>query len=467
MPSFADWIDAIRFRWKLLLVVIGLTTVMTVGYLLVAPRIYAATSSLLFDVRGPDPLRDEKSDDPQANSRAMIATQVDLIKSPSVIDAAAGIANFENDPAIVATWRAARTGMPYRAWLRQRMLTALDIVLGKDSNILMIEARSKSPGEAARTANGIARAAVDAQFRLRTTQAKTYAEWLARRLDAARTDVIHSQDELSAFVSATGIANDGDSSSEGTQLADVTTQLAVAEARAAATRQSSYSGSQGRGDAERSDTIQDLRKQVADANAKLANLRVTFGPDYPEVKSTQAELNTLRSHLNRSLATTTSAFSEARSAQAASERDAARASESKLSRIAKRQRARVERISASLAEYQRLKNEFTAKQKNFNDLNDRLERMRLQGSVPQTEVQVLDLASVPLLPESPKPAIIVALALMLSLVLGSLLAIILESMRPRVHGLAQLERLFGVPVLGMLKLPELAAPRLLLKEARS
>lgn len=461
--SFSDWIDAVRFRWWMVLAAMGAALLLAFAYLLIAPRTYAAISSLLFDVRGPDPLRDAKTDDPQANSRAMIATQVDLIKAPSLIDAAARQSNMTNDARLITTWRATTGGrVPYRDWLRARIVNALDIAPGKDSNVLQIQAKAGNPVEAAQIANGIAKAAVEEQYRLRTVQAKAYADWLANRVEGARADVIGSQNELRAFVQSTGIVNDGDTSSEGTQLADVTTQLAAAEARAAATRGSSYSGSQGRGDAERSETIQGLRSQVAAANAKLANLRATFGPEYPEVKSAQAELTELRSHLDRAVSTTTSAFSQARSAQAASEREAANASENRLQRLASRQRERVASISANLAQYQRLKNEFTAKQRNFTDLYDRFERMKLQGSVPQTEIQILDLASAPLLPVAPRPLVVLVLALMLGFILSALVAILLESMHPRVRGLAQLERLFDVPMLGTLTLPKSGGQMLLL-----
>lgn len=463
MLSFSDWIDAVRFRWRTILAAMVATVLMAFAYLLVAPRTYSAVSSLLFDVRGPDPMRDAKSDDPQASSRAMIATQVDLIKSPSLVDSATRLSKMTTDPRLIAAWKTATGGrISYVEWLRARILTALNVAPGKDSNVLQIEAKSDNPTEAAQIANGIAKAAVDEQYRLRTVQAKTYADWLSNRVEGARADVIASQNELRGFVQSTGIVNDGDTSSEGTQLADVTTQLAAAEARAAASRGSSYAGSQARGDTERSETIQGLRSQVAVANAKLANLRATFGPQYPDVKSAQAEVTELRSHLDRALSMTTSAFSQARSAQAASERDAASASESRLQRLASRQRERVASISANLAQYQRLKNEFTAKQRNYTDLYDRFERMKLQGSVPQTEIQILDLASVPMLPVAPRPLFVLALALMLGFILSALVAILLESLHPKVRGLTQIERLFDIPVLGTLTLPKAGGQVLLL-----
>lgn len=460
MLSFADWIDAVRFRWKLTAFVTLVITLLAVVYLLAAPRVYQASSALLVDPRA-DPLKQGNSEDSQPNNRAMIATQADLIRSPSVTDLAAASAGLTHDPSFMATWRKETDeAIPYADWLRKKMADGLTVIPGKDSNIVVMRAEAKSPTDAARIANGYARAAVEAQYRLRTSPAKNYADWLERRLITAKNSVVESQNTLSSFAKASGIVDDGDVTAEGSQMAQVETQLATAQARAAGSREPSYAGAQGRGDAEKSETVQALRRQVAETSSKLANLQSNFGPDFPEVKSAQAELNSLKGHLNREVAASTNTFNAARSAQAASERDAAAASEAQLSAIASRQRGRVETIGANLAQYQRLKNEFVVAQKNFNEINDRLERMRLQSSIPQTEVQVLDLAAPPLLPSSPRIPITLMLALVLGAILGSLAAIMLEMWDPRVRSWSAVERLLGTPVLGTLTLPPASVERL-------
>lgn len=463
MLSFADWIDAVRYRLRLVGAVTAVILLGAIIYLLAAPRVYRASSALIVDTRA-DPLKTANSDDSQANTRSIIATQADLIRSPSVSSLAVTNARLDRDRALFLEWRKQTNGRsPFGAWLQKRVSDQLTVIPGKDSNVLTMQVEAASPDEAARVANGFARAAVEAQYRLRTGPANTYSEWLTQRLAAVKAEVIQSQKALSDFASARGIVDDGDVSAEGTQLAQVETQLAAAQARAAAASGSSYSAPQSRGDAEKSDTVQALRRQVAEASAKFANLRSTFGPDYPDVKSAQAELSTLRSSLNRALSTSVSTFDAARSAQAASDRDAARASEQQLRSVAARQRSRVETIGANLAQYQRLKNEFTVAQKNYSDINDRLERMRLQGSIPQTEVQVLDLAAVPLLPSSPRVPLVLLLASLLGLLVGAALAIMVEALDPRVRGRGAVERLLGAPVIGTLRLPSRGTdgPRLL------
>jgi uncharacterized protein involved in exopolysaccharide biosynthesis len=452
--SFYDWIDAIRYRWKLVAVAAGLFTVLALVYVALAPRTYTATASLLLDTGAPNPIDDETSRGAPADNREVIATQADLIRSPHVAGNAAVVSGIAKDPAWIAEWRDETGGrQSYADWLRDELRSSLSVEPGRDTNVLLIQADAGDPQEAAKIANGFARASVDSQYRLRTEPAKAYATWLENRLAASRNTVVQKQNQLSAFVRQTGITNDGDLSAEGTQMAEVTTQLAAAEARAAAARQSNFEGAQGRGDAEKSETIQRLRAQVAERSGKLAELEAVFGPDYPDVQRTRAEVSTLQSSLNREVSAATGAFSSARSAEAAAERAAAAAAEGRLRGLASQSRAEVLSKSQNLAQYSRLRNEFDVAQKTFNDLNQRLTRMRLQSAVPLTEVQVLDTASPPLVPSSPNVPLTLALALVLGALLGTAGAIWLEYRDPRVRSRGGIERMLGAPVIGRLALP--------------
>ena len=454
MLSFYDWAEAVRYRWKLVALVAGVLSLLALLYIAVAPRTYTATSSLLLDTGAPDPLGDENSGGNREDNRAVIATQADLIRSPHVAGNAAVVSGLAKDPNYIAEWRKATGGkQSYADWLRERMRKALTVEPGRDTNVLLIQADARDPKEAAKIANGFARASVESQYRLRTEPAKAYASWLENRVKSSRNNVVVAQNQLSGFVQATGITNDGDLSSEGAQMAEVANQLAAAEARAAGSRQSGFAGAQGRGDAEKSEGIQRLRAQVAERSGKLAELEAVFGPSYPDVQRTRAEVSTLQSRLNSEVSNATNAFSAARSAETSAERAAAAASERRLRSLAGEQRNRVSSQSANLAQYQRLRNEFEAAQKTYNDLNQRLTKMRLQSAVPLTEVQVLDTASAPLVPSSPNVPLTIALALLLGTMLGAGAAIWLEYRDPRVRSRGGIERLLGAPVVGRVALP--------------
>lgn len=452
MHSLLDWIEAVRFRWKLVALTTALLTLFALVYLALSPKSYTAQASLIIDTEQPDPLDDQEK---QANYRSMIATQADLVRSPRVAAEAALLAGLHKDPRYISEWRMQTGGRtPYAEWLKARMLSTLQVVPGKDTNILLILTTAADPTDAARLANGFAEAAVESRYRLRTEPAKSYASWLEGRMEAARDSVLERQRALSEFVQKTGLAQGENLSAQGAQVADMAGQLASAEAAAAAARQSDFAEAQSRGDVERSATIQQLRQQVAARSAKLAELEAVFGPEYPDVQRTRAELSTLESRLNSELANARSAFAASRQAEAAAAQQATAAAEQRLRALTSEQRERMQSMGVNVAQYSTLRNEFEAAQRSYNDLNQRLTAMRLQSAVPQTQVQVLDEASPFLVFSSPNARMTLAIAILLGLVLGAVAAIILEFLNPRVRSWGGVERLLGVQVIGRVELPK-------------
>ncbi|RST32020.1 hypothetical protein HMF7854_15105 [Sphingomonas ginkgonis] len=454
MYSFLDWIDAVRYRWKLVALVTGVIGLLAILYIGTAPRKYTASASLLLDSRAPDPIKAEDNPLSPDQTRNAMATQADLIRSPNVATQAAVIAGYDKNPGYVQAWQKQTSGrQPYGDWLAQVMLGQLSVTPGKDTDILEIRGTAKNAKDAAQIANAFAQASVDSQYRLRTQPARAYSNWLAGQLTQAKGRVIEAQNTLSDFVKQTGITNDNAMSTEGTQMAEMVTQLASAEAKSAAARQSNFSGAQARGDAERSQVVQGIRQQISETSGKLADLQAMFGPDYPDVKRTQAQLSTLQSKLNSELSNASGTFSGSRNAEAAAERAAAAASENRLRSLTSQQNARMMKMGTNFAQYNRLKNEFDTAQRNYNDLDQRLTRMRLQGNVPLTDVQVLDHASPPLFPSSPKVGMTMLLALLLGAILGTIAAIVLEFINPRVRSWGGIERRLGVQVVGRIALP--------------
>lgn len=461
MYGILDIIDAIRFRLKAVATAVGAAILLAFAYLLIVQPKYEASASLIVDVDQPEPVDklDQKTD-----LKTIMATQAGLVVSPGVARKAANKADIEEDTAVVSEWKNTGNNTPYADWLKTWMLDQIQVNIGKDSNILFINASAPSAEMAARIANGFADAAVDSRYELRTEPAKAYAIWLEEQVKTAQAEVEKRGKTVSDFVRRTGLAQGSDLSSEGSQLADMAGQLAVAEARAASARQPTFSVEQGVGDAENSDAIQRLRTDIAQASASLAQLKSIYGPTHPEVMKTSAQLTALNGRLDAELTTARSAFSGSRQAAANAERAAAIASEASLRSLAAQQRQRLQQQGENVARYNTLQNEFVAAQQNYNALSERLSKMRLQSEVPQTEVQVLDRASQFLTSRVPNIPLTLALAALLGLIIGICFAILLEFLNPRVRTWGGVERLLGARVIGRISLP--AQGRLAITDGR-
>ena len=451
MYNLLDWIDAIRFRWKAVLAVTGAISLGAVFFLLIATPSYEAHASLIVDLEQPDPVGEQQAFN---DFRSIMQTQADMIMSPRVAGNAAKEAGLDSDPEYIESWRSATDEkVPYDEWLKKQLLGAVEVTLGRDTNLLAISAKGKTPEEASQIANGFAEAAVSSRYRMQTEPAKAYADWLEGQLVEAKQNVAVRETALSDLVRDTGLAQGGDLSSEGSKTAEIAVQLAVAEARAAAARQSSFSVEQSRGDVERSEAVQRLREQRAQLQSQLAELKSVYGPEHPDVQRTTAELATLGSQLKIEESNAQSAFSSSRQAAANAQRAAADAAEQRLRTLASQQRQRLQAQGENVAQYTTLQNEFTAAQNNYNSLAERLSEMKLQSEVPQTEVQVFDSASAFLIDREPGIFRTMGLAIILGFTLGLLLAILLEALNPLVRTSAGVHRTLGAPIIGTVALP--------------
>lgn len=449
MYSFLDWLEAVRYRWKIVAGAVAVTVACAFAFLLIAAKSYTATATLLVDQQQQEPV------DPKSGaSQTVIPTQADLIQSPSVAHEAAVRAGLDKDSEYIAEWREDTRGrVPYDLWLVRQLLANVQVNPGKDSDVLQISTTGRGPIEASRLANGFAEATVARYYRLRTEPAKAYANWLRGRLSEARDQMVQSQVNLTAFMRETGLAQGDDLSSQGQQAASVANDLASAEAKAASAQQSSFSQEQGLGEAERISTVQTLRQNIDAKTTELAKLQETFGPEYPDVKRAKAELATLQTNLQSELSNAWTTFTKARDAQAAAERAAADAAEQRLRALTEQQQAKLQAMGQNAAQYTTLKNDYMAAQRNYNDLDQKLATMQLQSAVPQTEMQVLDTASPFLVSVSPAGTKILAFAVLLGLILGSFLAILIEFLDRRVRTWGAVERLIGVQVIGKVALP--------------
>lgn len=454
MSSPLDWLDAVRFRWKVVASITTLAVLAAIGYLLASTPVYRAEASLIIDMELPDAVKDSAV---SLDVRSIMATQADMVRSPRVAGEAAIEAGLDKDGEYLAEWKSQTDRkVPFEEWLKEKMLNSVEVTVGRDTSLLLISAEAATSEEAARIANGFAKAAVSSRYLMQTEPAEVYADWLERQLALAQRDVSQREVALADFVRQTGLAQGGDLANEGAQTAELSVQLAAAEARAAAAREQVFSDEQSRGDVERSDVIQRLRERSAQSASELAELEAVFGPTHPDVQRTRAELGTLQVKLQSEMQSVKEAFSSSRLAAAAAERAATTASESRLRTLAAQQRQRLQQRGENVARYQTLENEFASAQQTYNRLSERLSEMRLQSEMPQTEVQVFDNASPYLFDREPAIGITLALSLLFGAGLGMLAAILLEFIDPRVRGWASIERRLGAHVIGVLPKP---APR--------
>ncbi|PTQ11792.1 exopolysaccharide biosynthesis protein [Sphingomonas oleivorans] len=434
----SDMLRALRVRWKLqfaiLLMVLGLTIV----WIAMTPRSYVATASLLFDDRAPNPV--EAPAATTATAATALGTEADIIRSEALAGEVAAEQKLAQKPGVVANWRSATGGTgTVEGWLGRGLLGNLEVVVDRATNVVQVNYKSQDPEEAARLANSFAANYVNTRLMMSTDPAKAYTKWFEERTREVRNKLEGAQQALADFQRERGIISTGSIDAESTRLGELSSQLSGAEAISAEARARASSSAAQSTDVQSSGVVQGLRSQIAAKSAQLSQMRTEFGPNHPEMQAATAELAELRSKLASEIGTTSNSLHVA--STAASSREA------QIRSLLNAQRARMLGLAADRSKLEVLERDVTSARAAYDSVTERLSTMRLQSSLPRTNVRQLDKAAIPLMPASPN----IPLRLFMAIVFGVMLAIsaviLLEWLRPRVRTRSGVEQISGVPVL--------------------
>lgn len=424
-----DLVQALKARWRFAAMIGGILFVLVALVALVQPRQYLATSSLMLDLSQTDPTG---SDTQQAGARietdSILATQVDLIKSATVMNAVAKEGGFVD---------ATPADLPPEARLQQaaqRVRAGLNVQTGRQSNVLQLQFLDPDPQVAARIANLAADIYMREQVELRASTAKGSAEWFEARTRDVRKRYEDAQRRLSDFQRANDIIGVNRMDLEAEKLKNMSFQLVQVQSEAASAR--SRSGSQAMPEVATSLVVQNIEEEVAAQSAKVAQMAKTLGPNHPDMVSAKAQLAELQGKLQASRGTQAAALTA--NSRAQSTREAALKAEMAA------QEERMIRMSAVQDQLMVLQRDVEAARQTYDTVRQRFNDASLKSQISQPSATLLDHAVVPLLPAKPNLMLWLVAGIALGLLGGIATVIINEILQPRVRttgGLAALTEL--------------------------
>lgn len=320
------------------------------------------------------------------------------------------------------------------------------------SRLVDIRFTSPNPAFSARIANAWAENFIQTNLE-RKAQATSYGRNLLQgQLAQAKTRLDQSQRQLVGYATAQRIINlpaqttSGGATSERSIVADNLAALNAALSKAiddriqaeARFRQLGPSGASS--EALRNDAINTLRSRRAELAAQYQQLMTQFEPAYPPARSIKSQIDQLdRSIAREEVRVTGSLQADFRQAQ---ER------ESVL-------KARVERLKSEYMDlrdrsiqYNIYQQEVDTNRALYDSLLQRFKEIGVAGGVGINNVAIVDPADVPQRPSSPRLLLNLAIALLAGLLLGGLLAFVLEQLDESIDDPAEVERRLGLPLLG-------------------
>lgn len=420
-------------RYRIIIGALLLTMLTTFALTLTQPKSYEATTTLVMNVKGTDPVTGLN----MPTQPSYIATQIDIIQSKTVAMAVVEALGMHRSPAVVQQFNQTMGGRgEIRDWLSGILLKNLTVVPSRESNVITVGFRGSDPDFAAAVANAFASEYKKTAVQLRAQPMKDASAYFTAQMQALRDNVEQAQSRVSKFQQENGlVAVDNRLDVETSRLNDLSSQLVnvqgqLAEAQSRQ-RQTVQGDSAVSPDVLNNGLVQTLKSQLIAAEARLSEVSTKFGANNPAVQSARAEVDKLRSSL--------AAQMQLASRGVTSNATILQGREAEIRNALSAQRDKVLKLNRTRDELTVLTRDLDSSQRAYDALLNRFNQTSLEGQSNLTDVAVLSPAMVPVSPSSPRMSLNMALSLVLGLILGAGVAIVIEMLDRRVRSAADLE----------------------------
>ncbi|MEO5660530.1 MAG: chain length determinant protein EpsF [Polaromonas sp.] len=429
----------LRARYQVVGLVIFLAIAAALAASLLLPKKYTAQTSVLVDVRTPDPVSGAAMQGMVAPS--YMATQVDIIGGDSVAQRVVKMLKLDARKETKAAWLKATDGRgSLDSWIAESLQSGLQVQPARESNVINITYKGADPDTAASVANAFAQAYLDTTLALKTEPARLYATWFDEQTKASRAKLEDAQARLSGYQQKAGIVSaDERADFESAKLSQISTQLTTVQGETT----DSQSKRNARGDtvAEvmQSPLINGLKADIGRLEAKVQETNVNLGVNHPLRQRAEAELASLKSRLASESSRIAASIDTAYRVGKDRERE--------LQAAVNAQKARVLMLNKQRDELNVYRRDVESAQRAYETVSQSASQTRLQSLSNQTNVVRLNTATSPLNPSSPKMLLNLLIAGFGGTLLGVAFAFLLEFANRRVRSTEDLIQMLDLPVL--------------------
>ncbi len=443
--SLTQLLIVLRARWASALMVLIAVGAIAVVVNLFLPKRYAASASVVLDVKSMDPIAGVVL--PGMNASGYMATQADVIQSQRVAIRALQSLKLDEKPEIRRKWQeSAGTESDFIAWLADVIIKDLDVKPSRESNVLTITYTSADPKLAAQLANAFVSAYVSTTLDLRVEPAKQYSSFFDERSKASRDALEEAQSRLSAYQQKNGImATEERLDVESTRLNELSSQLVALQAVAdESTGRQNQIGSNVNQLSEvlNNPLIAMLKGDLARQESRLTELVSRLGEQNPQVIELRATLTQMRERIESETRRVAGGISVNNSVN--------QGRLAQLRAALEEQRAKMLRLKGQRDEVAVLQRDVQNAQRAYDAVSTRMSQTSMESQTTQTNVSVLKNATPPLAPSTPRTSLNLAIALVLGSLLAVGTAILRESLDQRLRTEDDVIVLLKQPLIGVL-----------------
>ncbi|WP_395337299.1 AAA family ATPase [Novosphingobium sp. BL-8H] len=292
-----------RYKWVMLGVIAAVLAMTMLAYML-AQKVYDANVILALDRNDQQIVRTAQSDRDDVIDSPAVDTEVQVLSSPEIAQAAVERAKLNTNPAFLHAKARDATGPISVEAATNLVRSSLTVERKGLSYAINLAFSSNNPQVSALVANAVADAYVGGQVQAAQAARTVDIQMLRTRLDQLRGDVQRAEADVAGYKASANLVGSSNDNTIGQQeLSTLNTELAAAKGDLAAAegRASANAGASG-SVVNSSPVIADLRSKVATLEQKLAQQSATLGPNHPDRMRTEAELASTRASLNREIA---------------------------------------------------------------------------------------------------------------------------------------------------------------------
>jgi polysaccharide biosynthesis transport protein len=441
--SFSQFLLILWARRAAALSVLVITVLTTLVISLVMPKSYQATSTLVIDLKSPDPIAGVVL--PGIMTAGYMATQVDIIKSDRVAQRAVSLLKMEENPVTRDQWQTETGGkLSINVWLAGILQRGMEVKPSRESSVVEITYSGGDPDLSAAVANAFAQAYIDTTVALRADPAKQYASWFEEQIKAQRDRLDIAQRALADYQQQSGIvATDERLDYEIQKLNELSSQLTQAQAQGTdSVSKQQQTNPETLPEVMQNPLINQLKAELARMESSLKELSGNFGVNHPNYKRAQAEQQSLRARLNSEVARIASAIGTAGLVSQAKVVELTAAMDEQKTKVfeLRRQRDTINLLMRDVETAQRA----------YDGLSQRYNQSNLEAQSAQTNVSVLTPATRPLKHNKPKVFLNLIVAVFLGGLLALALALVMELSQARVRSTEDLANSLDLPCLGQL-----------------
>lgn len=440
--NFSQFLLIIKARYQIILWTFFLVVGVTLAVSLVLPKSYTATTSLIVNYKGVDPVTGMAM--PAQLMPGYMATQVDIISSHAVAVKVVKNLGLTNSPVIQQQYREeSSTLVNIEDWLADLLIKKLDVKPSRESSMLDISYSGADPQFSATIANAFAEAYMEASVYLKVEPSRKAAQYLLSQAKEYREKLESAQVKLSQYQQETGLTSVLENLDvENAKLNQLANQLIVVQAQAldsSARQRNANATGDASPDIASNPVIQNLKVAITQTSSKLAELGNRFGTNHPQYQSAQAELDKLKTQLTVEVARIGSSVGgSARIYQQ---------NEGMLKAALAAQKQKVLELNRTRDQMSVLQRDVETAQAAYNSVSQRLNQTSIEGKANESDISVLNQAIPPSKHSSPKLLLNVILAIFLGGLLGITFALLAEMQNRKVRSMEDIFEMVEIPVL--------------------